>query len=153
MSLYRIRTSLLLAAATACSLTLGACGTTGQADPSPPAGDAAGAMASMPGMAGMPGTAAPGAPAAPTAPVATDAVTIQNFAYAPATITVRAGTTVTWTNSDTDAHTVTSSDNGPLHSAALNTGATYRYTFTKPGSYPYLCTIHPFMTATVVVTP
>ncbi|MFB7509541.1 plastocyanin/azurin family copper-binding protein [Streptomyces broussonetiae] len=41
---------------------------------------------------------------------------------------------------------------GPLHSAALATHATYSYTFTKPGSYAYICTIHPFMTATVEVT-
>jgi plastocyanin len=62
---------------------------------------------------------------------------------------------VTWTNQDTDAHTVSSQQGsgGPLASAALNTGQSYTYTFTKPGTYAYLCTIHPFMTATVTVTP
>ncbi|MEU7412391.1 MULTISPECIES: plastocyanin/azurin family copper-binding protein [Streptomyces] len=89
----------------------------------------------------------------PTAPVTGNAVAIKNFAFSPATLKVTAGTTVTWTNQDTDAHTVTSAGSGgPLHSAALNTHATYRYTFTKPGTYAYLCTIHPFMTATVEVT-
>lgn len=44
-------------------------------------------------------------------------------------------------------------NSGPLSSAALATGQSYSYTFTKPGTYSYLCTIHPFMTATVTVTP
>lgn len=102
----------------------------------------------------MPSMSAPASSPAATAPVAGSAVTIQNFAFAPTSLKVKAGTTVTWTNKDTDAHTVTSSGSGgPLHSAPLTTGATYRYTFTKAGTYAYLCTIHPFMTATVVVTP
>ncbi|MEU6070130.1 MULTISPECIES: plastocyanin/azurin family copper-binding protein [Streptomyces] len=87
------------------------------------------------------------------APVTGDAVAIENFAFSPATLKVKAGTTVTWTNQDTDAHTVTSAGSGgPLHSPALATHATYSYRFTKPGTYAYLCTIHPFMTATVEVT-
>jgi amicyanin len=93
-------------------------------------------------------------PATPAAPVAGDTVTIQNFAFSPQALKVKVGTTVTWTNRDTDAHTVTSQNNsGPLGSAALATGQSYSYTFTKPGTYNYLCTIHPFMTATVTVTP
>ena len=86
------------------------------------------------------------------APVATDTVTIQNFAYAPATVTVKSGTTVTWTNRDQDPHTVTATA-GSFHSPTLNTGESFHYTFTTPGHFDYLCTIHPFMTATVVVTP
>ncbi|MEU7061533.1 plastocyanin/azurin family copper-binding protein [Streptomyces sp. NPDC046197] len=90
---------------------------------------------------------------AATAPVAGNAVAIKNFAFAPTTLKVKVGTKVTWTNQDTDAHTVTSSgQGGPLRSAALATHATYSYTFTKPGTYAYLCTVHPFMTATVEVT-
>ncbi|MGW1894011.1 plastocyanin/azurin family copper-binding protein [Streptomyces sp. NPDC002004] len=90
---------------------------------------------------------------APAAPVTGDAVTIKTFAFSPATLKVRVGTKVTWTDQDTDAHTVTSAGSGgPLHSAALAPHATYSYTFTKPGTYAYLCTIHPFMTATVEVT-
>ncbi|MFE9310933.1 plastocyanin/azurin family copper-binding protein [Streptomyces sp. NPDC006706] len=89
----------------------------------------------------------------PTAPVAGNAVAIKNFAFAPATLKVKAGTTVTWTNQDTDAHTVTSAGSGgPLHSAALTTHAAYSHRFTQPGTYHYLCTIHPFMTGTVEVT-
>jgi plastocyanin len=109
----------------------------------------------MTGTAGMAGMAmpAPDPGAAPDAPVATDTVAILNFAYSPATATVKVGTTVTWTNQDQDQHTVTAMNDGPFHSAPLNTGESYRYTFTKPGRFEYLCTIHPFMTATVVVTP
>ena len=111
---------------------------------------------SMPGMTMTMGSAgsATGSSNAPAAPVTGNAVAIMNFAFAPAALTVKAGTTVTWTNKDSDAHTVTSQGSGgPLQSAALSTGQSYTFTFTKPGTYSYLCTIHPFMTATVTVTP
>lgn len=105
---------------------------------------------SMPSMTMPTATASTGAPAAP---VAGNAVSIMGFAFSPASLTVKAGTTVTWTNKDSDAHTVTSQGSGgPLASAALSTGQSYSFTFTKPGTYSYLCTIHPFMTATVTVT-
>ncbi|MEU3521955.1 plastocyanin/azurin family copper-binding protein [Streptomyces sp. NPDC006654] len=95
----------------------------------------------------------PSSTGAAAAPVTGNAVAIDNFAFSPAKLKVKAGTKVTWTNQDADAHTVTSAGSGgPLHSAALATHATYSYTFTKPGTYAYLCTIHPFMTATVEVT-
>jgi plastocyanin len=86
------------------------------------------------------------------APAATNSVVIKNFAFSPAMITVAVGTTVTWSNSDQDRHTVTASG-GAFKSPTLNTGDTFRFTFTKAGRYEYLCTIHPFMTGTVVVTP
>lgn len=115
-------------------------------------GDGGGTGSAMPGMT-MPGTAA-GSSAAPAAPVGGNTVLIKGFAFAPAALVVKVGTTVTWTNRDTDAHTVTSQGNGgPLASTALSTGQSYSYTFTKPGTYSYLCTIHPFMTATVTVNP
>ena len=125
-----------------------------------PAHDALGRAGAPAGMSGMAGMAMPVASTVSgrttlgaAAPAASNAIAIQNFAYAPATVTVKVGTTVTWTNKDTDAHTVTSMNGGPLHSQPLNTGDSYRYTFTTAGRYDYLCTIHPFMTATVVVTP
>ncbi|HEX6524600.1 MAG TPA: cupredoxin domain-containing protein [Streptosporangiaceae bacterium] len=96
----------------------------------------------------MPSSAS-AAPAA--APVAADAVVIHNFAFGPQVVTIKAGTTVHWTNSDTEAHTVTS-DTGAFDSKVLQPGAGYSYTFTKPGTYSYHCTIHPFMTAKVVVS-
>jgi plastocyanin len=105
------------------------------------------AASQMPGMSMSP-TGAPSGPA-----VATQSVKINQFAFGPQSITVKVGTTVTWTNGDQDSHTVTSQGNsGPLKSATLGNGDTYKYTFTKAGTYEYLCTIHPFMTGTVVVT-
>ncbi|WP_211770892.1 cupredoxin domain-containing protein [Kutzneria sp. CA-103260] len=87
-------------------------------------------------------------------PVATNTVSIKNFAFDPAVITVKVGTTVTWTNADQDPHTVTSDGkSGPLNSKPFNQGDTFQYTFTQAGTFSYLCTIHPFMTATVTVTP
>ncbi|WP_234335751.1 cupredoxin domain-containing protein [Streptomyces sp. NRRL S-1022] len=115
-----------------------------------------GAPGSASGTSPMPGMSMPMSPSgkgAQAAPVAGDAVAIENFAFSPATLKIKVGTTVTWTNRDTDAHTVTSTGSGgPLRSAALAPHATYRHTFTEPGTYAYLCTIHPFMTATVEVT-
>ncbi len=101
------------------------------------------------GMAGMPSTAP--ASAAAAKPVAADAVTIHNFAFGPQVVTVKAGTTVHWTNSDAEAHTVTS-DTGAFNSPVLQPGAGYSFTFTKPGTYSYHCSIHPFMTGKVVVS-
>lgn len=106
----------------------------------------------MPGMS-MSAPAAGSTSSAPAAVVGGDTVAVKGFAFAPAALVVKAGTTVTWTNQDADAHTVTSQGTGgPLQSAALATGQSYSYTFTTPGNYAYLCTIHPFMTATVTVT-
>lgn len=84
---------------------------------------------------------------------ATDKVTIQNFAFSPASITVRKGTTVTWTNNDSTAHTVTENDgkDGPA-SSDVNPGQTYSFTYTAVGTFRYHCSIHPSMTGTVTVT-
>lgn len=112
------------------------------AAPAPASGDT---MSSMP----APSSSADGA----SAPVAGNAVNIAQFAFSPASLTVKVGTTVTWTNNDGEPHTVTSTNNdGPLKSPAMKTGDTYTFTFTTAGTFNYLCTIHPFMTATVVVT-
>ncbi|MBV2156655.1 cupredoxin family copper-binding protein [Kitasatospora sp. SUK 42] len=89
--------------------------------------------------------------AVPKAPAAAQQVAIKNFAFSPGTITVSKGTTVTWTNNDTDAHTVTSSGSSPLNSGTLAKGASYSYTFNTPGTFAYICSIHPFMHGTVVV--
>ncbi len=110
----------------------------------------------MPGMSGMP--AMPNMPAGtsaattgPVAPVAGDAISIDNFAFAPATLTVHAGSTVTWTNRDEEPHTVVAND-GSFHSPGMGSQATFSYTFAKAGRFDYVCSIHPFMHATVVVT-
>jgi amicyanin len=112
-----------------------------------------GATGTAAGRASTPATSTPTpAGSVPTAPVGRNSVTIKNFAFAPAAATVKVGTTVTWVNQDTEPHTVTSQGPGPLRSPALSNGARYSYTFTAPGTYHYLCTIHPFMTGTVTVT-
>jgi plastocyanin len=78
-------------------------------------------------------------------------VKIDNFSFGPATITVPAGTTVTWTNNDDVPHVVTSDDNKMFKSKALDTDDRFSFTFTKPGTYNYYCAIHPKMTAKIVV--
>jgi plastocyanin len=77
-------------------------------------------------------------------------VAIDNFAFGPATLTVPAGTTVTWTNRDDTLHTVTSVTKA-FASPGLNSGETFSYTFATPGTYAYYCALHPRMTATVIV--
>jgi len=78
-------------------------------------------------------------------------VTIQNFAYAPPSLTIPVGTTVIWTNFDSAPHTVTSESGDELDSPVLSTGETFSHTFTTPGVFPYYCTIHPSMRASVTV--
>jgi plastocyanin len=77
-------------------------------------------------------------------------VKIDNFIFGPQTVTVPAGTTVTWTNSDDIPHTAVSTD-GVFKSKVMDTDEKFSYTFTKAGTYPYYCSIHPKMTGTVVV--
>lgn len=80
------------------------------------------------------------------------AIMIQNYAFNPATLTVKEGTTITWTNGDSVAHTVTS-DTGIFDSGDLAEGKTFSYTFTTAGTYPYHCTPHHAkMAGTIVVT-
>jgi plastocyanin len=81
----------------------------------------------------------------------TNEVFIQNMAYDPATITVPANTTITWTNKDGVAHTVTSNTAGQFDSGSLGSNDTWSHLFDTPGSYPYHCTFHGNMSGTVVV--
>ncbi|BBZ37596.1 hypothetical protein MCNS_06590 [Mycobacterium conspicuum] len=89
---------------------------------------------------------------APAAPVSGDQVNIDSFAFVPATLTVHAGSTVTWTNHDEEPHTVAASD-GSFKSPGMGTGATYSHTFATAGTFDYVCSIHPMMHGTVMVTP
>jgi plastocyanin len=83
---------------------------------------------------------------------ATAEVKIDNFSFGPTTITVAAGTTVSWTNRDDIPHTVVSSDDPKaFKSKVLDTDEKFSFTFAKPGTFPYFCSIHPKMTGTVVV--
>jgi len=87
--------------------------------------------------------------AARAVPAASE-VAIKNFNFGPPAITVAVGTTVNWHNNDGEPHTVVSAD-GLFRSAALDTGESFSYTFTKAGTFKYVCTIHPRMVATVTV--
>ena len=88
--------------------------------------------------------------AASQAPAASDAITIQNFAFAPASLTVKSGATVTWTNMDSPKHSV-KWDDGTTGSDPLATGATYTRTFATAGTFTYVCGIHASMKGTIVV--
>lgn len=80
----------------------------------------------------------------------TNEVLIQNMAFSPGTITVSANTTITWTNKDAVNHTVTSTT-GLFDSGTMSTNGTYSHLFTTTGTFPYICTVHPSMTAKVIV--
>jgi plastocyanin len=80
----------------------------------------------------------------------TNAVIIKNFDFAPMSITVKAGTSVTWKNLDGEPHTVTSVD-GLFRSGAIDQDESFTFKFDKPGTYKYLCSIHPRMMAAVIV--
>jgi plastocyanin len=80
----------------------------------------------------------------------TISISAQNFMFSPATITVKAGATVTWVNHDEEPHTIFN-DAGLFRSSALDTNESFSYTFDKPGTYRYVCTIHPRMTGTIIV--
>jgi plastocyanin len=88
--------------------------------------------------------------AAQPAPTANAEVEIDQFAFIPQRITVKAGTTVTWVNEDDAPHTVASSSK-LFKSKALDTQDKFSFTFMTPGTYAYFCSVHPHMTGTVVV--
>jgi len=79
-----------------------------------------------------------------------NAIVIKNFDFAPMAITVKAGSSVTWRNLDGEPHTVTSVD-GLFRSGAIDQDESFTFKFDKPGTYKYLCSIHPKMVATVIV--
>jgi plastocyanin len=91
----------------------------------------------------LPGWADTAAPAS--------AVSIDNFTFGPQSVTVKAGTIVTWTNKDDIPHGIASANNAFTKSKALDTDDSYSFTFTTPGTYKYFCYIHPHMTGTIVV--
>jgi plastocyanin len=97
-------------------------------------------------MAGTKGSAAGGL----QTPDSVVEVKIDNFSFGPATLTISGGTTVTWTNHDDIPHTVVSDDK-IFKSKVLDTDEKFSFTFSKPGTYPYFCSIHPKMTGKVIV--
>jgi plastocyanin len=136
-----VRIPKLIGLSMAASLALGACGTSSTPAPAatatPPAATATAPASAAASSAGGAGGAS--------------AVTIQNFAFNPAALTVKVGTEVTWTNQDSTAHTVTF-DTGGATSDNLAQSATYKQTFSTAGTLTYHCKIHSNMTGTVTVT-
>jgi len=86
-----------------------------------------------------------------TQPEATPKVSIANMSFSSDQITVVKGATVTWTNNDSTAHTVTSDSGSELGSGNIQPGSTYTHAFNQTGTFKYHCSIHPTMTGTVVV--
>jgi plastocyanin len=120
-----------------------------------------GALALLPtlllaGCLARPGAAEPAprptAPAAPQPAPDGKQVVIDNFTFSPATLTVPAGTAVTWVNHDDVPHTVTSPSRPRLlDSPTLDTDESFTHVFKAPGTYDYYCTVHPRMTGQVIV--
>jgi plastocyanin len=102
-------------------------------------------------LAGAGGFAAAQTAAPSAAPAAPTVVRLKNFAYVPATVTVKAGETVEFVNDDPVAHTVTATDAKAFDSGNMDQNAKWRHTFAKAGTYTFLCTYHTYMKGTVVV--
>jgi plastocyanin len=80
--------------------------------------------------------------------------TIKNFAFIPSTIHVRVGQTIKWINEDAAPHNVAYVSGPAFHSSAtMTTGATFSFKMTQTGTIHYYCSIHPWMTGTIVVSP
>lgn len=104
-----------------------------------------------------PSTPAPAATPAAPAPVLvttqpeTREIVIAGFAFSPASVTVKTGTTVKWTNNDSAPHSIASSDGKFTGSSVFSKGNSYQFTFDKPGTYNYICGIHPSMSGQIIV--
>ncbi len=113
--------------------------------------------AAQPQQGNVPAESAPQAtlpPSQSTAPITQPEIrqiTIASFAFAPASVTVKAGTTVKWTNNDGAPHSIISSDGQFTASAVLTNSGSYQFKFDKPGTYTYACGLHPSMSGTIVV--
>lgn len=118
-----------LVAGSAVLLALSACGT---ADPRPSSADRSATASASAGA------------------VTTDVVEVVNFSYEPRVVSVTAGTTVTWRFRDQPRHDVAATDRS-FGSELLTAGQEYTHTFTTPGTYDYFCTVHQYMTGTVIV--
>ena len=87
--------------------------------------------------------------AVPPTPALT--IDIRNFAFTPGKLAIPVGSRVVWTNRDEEPHIVVSAGGNFPSSPGLDTGDTYAFTFSKPGTYTYYCSIHPMMVGTIVV--
>jgi len=150
------RKLLLVSLMSVLTLFLGACGQSGpdssgsseaQSDTAPN-----GSANSNADMSKMDMRAKPSPGAAKEMPTSSspNEIVVENFSFQPGTITVKAGTTVTWVNHDDEPHTV-NENNKTFKSGTLDTDAKFSYKFTSPGDYSYFCSLHPRMTGQVIV--
>jgi plastocyanin len=93
---------------------------------------------------------APASAWADTAPPSPARIAIKDFMFAPTSLKIKAGTAVMWINKDDEPHTIVS-ETGLFRSGGVDTNETFVYTFEKPGTYHFVCTIHPRMVGTIVV--
>ena len=137
-------------------MAVAACGGSGTS-PYGRTGAPAATATPAPAATATPAPASAGAPSLPPASVAPagtgQTVSIANFAFSPATLTVKVGTTVTWSNTDSATHTVTWADGSPASGSLTVGGTAYTRTFDSPGTFAYACGIHAAMKGTVVVEP
>jgi plastocyanin len=103
------------------------------------------------GGGGSPSASASGSPSQGASGGNSSAVKISNFKFLPASVTVKQGAGLTVTNQDSTSHTATADDGHSFDTGTLADGASQTITVSKPGSYPYHCSIHPFMHGTLVV--
>jgi plastocyanin len=111
-------------------------------------------VAGLVGLVGLVGCGASSSGSAAAAKVAPGDVLVANFAFTPGTQTIHVGESVTWTFDQPSAPHNVSSTSGPdsFFSGAPQGKGTYTHEFVKPGTYTYVCTVHPFMKGTIVVT-
>lgn len=98
-----------------------------------------------------PSTVIPAVPVSKTPAPQTATVEIKNFAFNLATLTIKAGTKVMWTNNDGAPHTITSNTGNLLNSDTLAPGQSFSFTFTSAGTVAYHCSIHPGMQGKIIV--
>src|SRR5712671_7658468 len=149
---YLKRGFLLVIATSLLSLFLAACGQNGadssastetQSPPAPTVSRNSNTEMSKMGVPAKPGKDLP-------TPSTANQVMVENFSFQPGTLTVKAGTTVTWVNHDDEPHTV-NENNKTFKSGTLDTDAKFSYKFTSPGTYSYFCSLHPRMTGQIIV--
>lgn len=133
----------------ATSTTVAAATTSGVSTSVVPATTVAGGAPTTPTSVAPPTT--PAVAAAATAAADVTAINVVDFSFDPATLEIPVGTTVRWTNNDTAVHTITAED-GSFISEDLQQGDSFEFTFTTAGTFPYVCGIHPSMTASITVT-
>jgi plastocyanin len=152
------RRALPVAVTAAAMLMLGAAGcssggSSGKSAPSGPTTAATTAVTTTAATTAATATATTAGTASSTPAAGAAAITIQNFAFSPATLTVHPGEKVSVTNKDSTAHTVTATPSGPFDTGDIAPGETTEFTApSKAGTYDYICLIHQFMHGTLTVS-